>query len=172
MSHAYAHLFGPEADRIAVLHGLRPLGPAGTWHISASRGAIVSGEPIALYDGGRLKRDFTYVDDIVSGVVGCLAHPPDSPRPCPRAEYRQPSERGSAGAGAPAGAGAWGGRRSSGSVPRPLMDVEETYADVAAIGALTGFRPADLAGRGHFRVSWAWFPWLEWDSVTKARSGA
>ena len=32
--------------------------------------AIAAGEPITVYDGGRLKRDFTYIDDIVAGVVG------------------------------------------------------------------------------------------------------
>ena len=53
--------------------------------------AIVAGEPITLYDGGRLKRDFTYVDDIVDGVLGCLTHPPDRRVPAPGAEHRQSS---------------------------------------------------------------------------------
>ena len=38
--------------------------------------AIVAGEPITVYDGGPLRRDFTYIDDIVAGVVGCLDRPP------------------------------------------------------------------------------------------------
>jgi UDP-glucuronate 4-epimerase len=37
--------------------------------------AIVAGEPITLYEGGTLRRDFTYIDDIVAGVVGCLDRP-------------------------------------------------------------------------------------------------
>jgi UDP-glucuronate 4-epimerase len=42
------------------------------------------------------------------------------------------------------------------SVPRPLMDVEETYADVAAIGALTGFSPRTSLDEGIPRFV-AWF---------------
>ena len=36
----------------------------------------MAGEPITVYDDGRLKRDFTYIDDIVAGVLGCLDRPP------------------------------------------------------------------------------------------------
>ncbi len=43
--------------------------------------AIMAGEPITLYDGGRLRRDFTYIDDIVAGVVGCLDRPPTGSLP-------------------------------------------------------------------------------------------
>ncbi len=39
------------------------------------------GKPITLYDDGRLRRDFTYIDDIVAGVVGCLDRPPDGTPP-------------------------------------------------------------------------------------------
>src|SRR5260221_5495105 len=38
--------------------------------------AILSGEPIRLFNGGDMRRDFTYVDDIVSGVVAALDRPP------------------------------------------------------------------------------------------------
>jgi UDP-glucuronate 4-epimerase len=38
--------------------------------------AIFAGEPIPLFNGGEMRRDFTYVDDIVKGVVACLDSPP------------------------------------------------------------------------------------------------
>jgi UDP-glucuronate 4-epimerase len=38
--------------------------------------AIYAGEPIPLFNGGDMRRDFTYIDDIVRGVVACLEGPP------------------------------------------------------------------------------------------------
>lgn len=44
--------------------------------------AILAGDPITVFDAGNMRRDFTYVDDIVSGVVACLDNPPpDDSRP-------------------------------------------------------------------------------------------
>src|SRR6476469_7020663 len=38
--------------------------------------ALYAGEPLPLFNGGEMRRDFTYVDDIVRGVVACLDGPP------------------------------------------------------------------------------------------------
>jgi UDP-glucuronate 4-epimerase len=38
--------------------------------------AIFDGTPIDVYNHGRMRRDFTYIDDVVAGVHGCLAKPP------------------------------------------------------------------------------------------------
>ena len=37
---------------------------------------ILAGEPIEVFNRGKMRRDFTYVDDIVSGVMSCLTLPP------------------------------------------------------------------------------------------------
>jgi UDP-glucuronate 4-epimerase len=37
--------------------------------------AVLAGRPIAVFNHGRMRRDFTHVDDIVAGVLGALAHP-------------------------------------------------------------------------------------------------
>jgi UDP-glucuronate 4-epimerase len=159
MSHAYAHLFGLRQTGLRFFTVYGPWGRPDMAYFSFAR-AIVAGEPITLYDGGRLKRDFTYVDDIVAGVVGCMAHPPEG--------------------GVPARVLNIGNHRSEEvrelvslleqafdrkaiiqSVPRPLMDVEETYADVDAIGALTGFRPSTSLADGVPRFV-AWF--RDWTS--------
>ena len=45
---------------------------------------ILAGEPIPVFNNGEMRRDFTYIDDIVSGVLACLEKPPadnDNP-PC------------------------------------------------------------------------------------------
>ena len=41
--------------------------------------AIVSGKPIRLYNRGLYRRDFTYIDDIVDGILRCLLYPPATP---------------------------------------------------------------------------------------------
>ena len=158
MSHSYAHLFGLRQTGLRFFTVYGPWGRPDMAYFSFAR-AIMAGEPITLYDGGRLKRDFTYIDDIVGGVVGCLAHPPAGP-----------------GAGAvPARVLNIGNHRSEDvlslvseleralgrsadirAAPRPLTEVEETYADVDAIGALTGFRPSTPLSVGIPRFA-AWF---------------
>src|SRR5208282_4435896 len=80
MSHAYGHLFGLKQTGLRFFTVYGPWGRPDMAYYSFAR-AIVAGEPITLYDGGRLKRDFTYVDDIVGGMVGCLSHPPEGDVP-------------------------------------------------------------------------------------------
>jgi UDP-glucuronate 4-epimerase len=154
MSHAYAHLFGLRQTGLRFFTVYGPWGRPDMAYFSFAR-AIVAGEPITLYDGGQLKRDFTYVDDIVDGVVGCLAHPPDGSVPArvlnignhQCEEVRELVALLEQALGRPA---------IIRSVPRPPMDVEETFADVDAIGALTGFRPSTSLAEGIPRFV-AWF---------------
>ena len=154
MSHAYAHLFGLRQTGLRFFTVYGPWGRPDMAYFSFAR-AILAGEPITLYDGGLLKRDFTYVDDIVDGVVGCLAHPPEGDVParvlnignhrCEEVrELVSLLEQ------------ALGRAAIVRSVPRPPMDVVETYADVEAIGALTGFRPRTSLAEGIPRFV-AWF---------------
>ena len=75
MSHAYAHLFGMPQTGLRFFTVYGPWGRPDMAYYSFAR-AIAAGEPITLYDDGRLKRDFTYIDDIVAGVVGCLDRRP------------------------------------------------------------------------------------------------
>lgn len=154
MSHAYAHLFGLRQTGLRFFTVYGPWGRPDMAYFSFAR-AIVAGEPITLYDGGRLKRDFTYVDDIVDGIVGCLAYPPEGSVParvlnignhqCEEVRELVALLEQSLGRSAIVH-----------SVPRPPMDVEETYADIDAIGALTGFRPSTSLAEGIPRFV-AWF---------------
>jgi UDP-glucuronate 4-epimerase len=139
MSHAYAHLYALPQTGLRFFTVYGPWGRPDMAYYSFAR-AIMAGEPITLFDGGTLRRDFTYIDDIVAGVVGCLDRPP----------------------AAAAGARLLniGNHRSEAVVtlvrllerelgraalvrdaPRPAADVEETFAAVDAIAALTGFAP-------------------------------
>ena len=161
MGHAYAHLFGLPQTGLRFFTVYGPWGRPDMAYYSFAR-AIVAGEPITLYDDGRLKRDFTYIDDIVAGVVGCLDRPPTGGAPRARVinignhaaeEVRTLVallER------------ALGRSAVIRSAPRPAADVEATFADVGAIQALTGFTPSTALSEGIPRFA-AWF--RDWHGV-------
>jgi UDP-glucuronate 4-epimerase len=158
MSHAYAHLFGLPQTGLRFFTVYGPWGRPDMAYFSFAR-AIMAGEPITLYDGGRLKRDFTYIDDIVAGVVGCLAHPPQDgvvARVLNIGNHRSEEVRELVALLEQA----LGRKAIVSSQPRPPMDVEETYADVDAITALTGFQPNTLLAEGIPQFV-AWF--LGWN---------
>jgi UDP-glucuronate 4-epimerase len=125
--------------------------------------ALFAGEPLPLYNGGEMRRDFTFIDDIVSGVIACL----DSP----------PLDDGSMKAGGSASPHALyniGNSRSEDLMrvvevleratgrkalldPQPMQpgDVKDTFADISAIERDHGFRPATTIDEGIPRfVEW------------------
>lgn len=118
---------------------------------------IMRGEPIEVYGEGRMARDFTFIDDIVDGVVGVLDRPP----------AQSGHEVYNIGDSSPVGLmemistleGHLG--REAIKVMRPMQpgDVTATYADVSKLHALTGYAPkVPLAeGLGRF-VDW----WRSW----------
>ncbi len=75
MSHAYAHLYGiPQTGlRFFTVYGPWGRPDMAVWLFTD---AILAGRPIRLFNGGRMRRDFTYVDDIVGGVLTVLERPP------------------------------------------------------------------------------------------------
>ncbi|MEO6137270.1 MAG: SDR family NAD(P)-dependent oxidoreductase [Luteimonas sp.] len=74
MAHTYAHLYALRAT------GLRFFTVYGAWGrpdmapLLFSR-AVLAGRPIEVFNFGRMRRDFTYIDDIIAGVLGALDHP-------------------------------------------------------------------------------------------------
>ena len=154
MAHAYAHLFGLPQTGLRFFTVYGPWGRPDMAYYSFAR-AIMAGEPITLFDDGRLKRDFTYIDDIVAGVVGCIDHLPEAafPNRLLNIGNNRPEEVRTLVALLERGLGRQAVVRSA---PRPAADVEATYADVSAISILTGFAPRVglEEGIGHFT---AWF---------------
>jgi UDP-glucuronate 4-epimerase len=118
--------------------------------------ALYAGEPLPLYNRGEMRRDFTYIDDIVRGVIACL----DSP----------PADDGATKAGgsiAPHAIYNIGNHRSEDLMrvvelleqatgrkallsPEPMQpgDVKETFADISAIERDHGFTPATTIDEG------------------------
>ena len=153
MAHSYSHLFG------LPLTGLRFFTVYGPWgrpdmSISLFTSAIIAGQPINVFNHGKMRRDFTYVDDIVEGVVRVLDHIPpanqvsadsyDDPsrsaapyrvfnignsRPVPLMDMIQMIER------------AVGLKAKLNFMPMQPGDVAETSADTSDLETAVGFRP-------------------------------
>src|SRR6476646_4867281 len=75
MSHAYAHLFGLPTTGLRFFTVYGPWGrpDMAMWLFTA---AILAGQPIKLFNNGNMRRDFTYVDDVVESVVRMLDRAP------------------------------------------------------------------------------------------------
>ncbi len=75
MAHAYAHLFGLPATGLRFFTVYGPWGrpDMAMWLFTD---AIVAGRPIKLFNHGKMRRDFTYVDDVVEAVVRLIERPP------------------------------------------------------------------------------------------------
>ena len=118
--------------------------------------ALYAGEPLPLFNRGEMRRDFTYIDDIVRGVIACL----DSP----------PADNGTVKAGGNVSPHALyniGNSRSEDLMrvvnlleeatgikalldPQPMQigDVKETFADISAIEHDHGFKPTTSIDEG------------------------
>lgn len=77
IGHTYSHLFGIPATGLRFFTVYGPWGRPDMAAFLFAR-AILAGEPIKVYNHGEMQRDFTYIDDIVSGVVAALDHPPQA----------------------------------------------------------------------------------------------
>ena len=75
VAHTYAHLHGLPATGLRFFTVYGPAGRPDMAYFGFTK-AIVEGTPIQMFNEGQLERDFTYIDDIVSGVVAAAAAPP------------------------------------------------------------------------------------------------
>jgi UDP-glucuronate 4-epimerase len=74
MAHTYAHLYGVPCTGLRFFTVYGPWGRPDMALFLFAR-AILAGEPIDVYNHGRMQRDFTYIDDIVEGVARLLDRP-------------------------------------------------------------------------------------------------
>ena len=168
MAHSYSHLFGLPTTGLRLF---TVYGPWGRPDMSPSlfARAILEGEPISIFNQGAMQRDFTYIDDVVEGILRVLdepaapaprfdpAHPDPATsyapyriynignhRPVSLTDYIAELERA---AGKPA-------------IRRPLPlqagDMLVTYADTSDLQSAFGFAPVTPLGTGVDRFV-AWF---------------
>ncbi len=156
MSESYAHLFGfPQSGlRFFTVYG--PMGRPDMAYFSFTR-KIMNGEPIEVFGEGKMARDFTYIDDIVDGILGVLEHPPgkgghelynigDS-KPVGLMEMISTLER------------ALGREAIKIMLPMQPGDVTATYADISKLNALTGYEPRVMLADGLPRFAEWWRSW-------------
>ena len=74
MAHTYSHLYGLPATGLRFFTVYGPWGRPDMAPMLFAK-AILAGEPIRVFNHGRMRRDFTYIDDIVTGVIACLDKP-------------------------------------------------------------------------------------------------
>jgi UDP-glucuronate 4-epimerase len=153
ISEAYGHIFGlPQTGlRFFTVYGPWGRPDMAPWLFAE---AILAGRPITLYEGGRLKRDFTFVADIVSGILGALDRPPNDgkPRLLNIGNHRSVEVRRFVAVLEES----LGRNAVIQDAPRPVTDVAETFADIGAIQALCGFEPKTPIEVGVPRFA-AWF---------------
>jgi len=89
MAHSYAHLFGIPSTGFRFFTVYGPWGRPDMALFKFTE-AILKGQPIDVYGEGRMQRDFTYVDDIVGGLLAALDRPP-APNPAWDAEAPDPA---------------------------------------------------------------------------------
>jgi UDP-glucuronate 4-epimerase len=146
MAHAWAHLFGQPMTLMRFFTVYGPWGRPDMALFKFTR-AILSGEPIDLYNGGRMRRDFTFVDDVVEAIARLLPLAPaigddgaSSAAPCRVVNIAggAPVELLDYVAAIERAAGRKATRRD---LPMQAGDVEATAADTALLARLTGFTP-------------------------------
>ena len=145
VAHTYAHLHGLPATGLRFFTVYGPAGRPDMAYFGFTK-AIVEGTPIQVFNEGQLERDFTYIDDIVSGVVAAATTAPvdlEVPYRLLNLGNHQPVKLGDFIATLEGLLGKEANKQLVGMQPG---DVYRTAANIDAARALVGFEPAtDLA---------------------------
>ena len=167
MAHSYAHVFGLPVTGLRFFTVYGPWGRPDMSLFLFTR-KILAGEPIPVFNYGHHARDFTYIDDVVEGVVR-VTDVIATPDPNWRAEAPDPATSSAPyrlyniGNHSPVALldyiaaieQAIGKKAKIELLPQQPGDVEETYADVDALKAATGFQPSTPLDVGIERfVAW------------------
>jgi len=168
MAHSYASLFNLPVTGLRLFTVYGPWGRPDMAYFSFTR-AILEGRPINIFNRGRMQRDFTYVDDIVEGIVR-IADKPAAKNPTWSGTQPDPGS-----SFAPYRIYNIGNNKSvellqfieileqqlgitaqKNFLPMQAGDVPATFADIDELAAATGFRPATSLEDGIARFV-AWF---------------
>lgn len=156
ISHAYAHLYRLPLTGLRFFTVYGPWGRPDMAAFIFTR-KILSGEPIPVFNHGDLRRDFTYIDDIVAGVLACLDRPPTvTADAAPHRLYNIGNHRSEAlmdfiGAIEKE----LGVEARKQLLPMQTGDVKETFADIEAARRDFGFKPRTTISEGIPRfIAW------------------
>ncbi|MGJ4947755.1 NAD-dependent epimerase [Bradyrhizobium sp. HKCCYLS20291] len=165
MAHSYSHLYRLPATGLRFFTVYGPWGrPDMAMFIFAK--AILAGQPVKLFNHGQMRRDFTYVDDIVQAIVHLIGRPPqgnpdwDGNKPDPSSS-RAPWRIYNIGNNHPEQLTdvisllekEFGRPAIKEMLPMQPGDVEATYADVSDLERDIGFRPSTSIADGIARFA-------------------
>ena len=166
MAHTYSHLFAVPTTGLRFFTVYGPWGRPDMAPILFAQ-AILAGRPIQVFNHGRMRRDFTYIDDIIEGVRRVMDVAPE-PDPAASGAQADPARSASApyrvyniGNHSPVPLldfishleEALGRTVEKVMLPMQPGDVIETYADVSDLAAATGFSPATPIADGIRRLA-------------------
>jgi UDP-glucuronate 4-epimerase len=157
MAYSYSHLFGLPSTGLRFFTVYGPWGRPDMAYFLFTK-ALFEGRPIQVFNHGQMRRDFTYIDDIVEGVLRVAERVPTAVEgggvpakvfnignhePVPLLDFIATIER------------ATGRRAVLEMHPMQDGDVVATYADVQALNEWVGFAPTTRVGEGVGRfVAW------------------
>lgn len=161
MAHTYSHLYNIPTTGLRFFTVYGPYGRPDMAYYNFTK-AILNGEPIDVYNNGVMKRDFTYIDDIIEGVVRVMDKTP-TPNENKYSTARPPYHIYNIGNNNPvtlrdfisAIEKACGVKANENLFPMQPGDVPITYADVEDLSCRIGFKPNTLLIDGITKfVSW------------------
>ncbi len=160
MAHVYSHLYGLPTTGLRFFTVYGPWGRPDMAMFLFTK-AIVEGQPIQVFNNGDMERDFTYIDDIVDGVIRVVNHPPTgnpewsgvTPEP---SSSRAPYQLYNIGNSTPvkltkfieAIENKLGKKAEKIMMPMQPGDVFKTYADVSALKSDLGYNPSTSVQEG------------------------
>ena len=158
MAHTYSHLYGIPATGLRFFTVYGPWGRPDMAYWLFTQ-AILEGKPIKVFNQGQMQRDFTYIDDIVEGIVRLLDHLPE---PASGDESQRPSRSWAPhrlyniGNNQPVSLGdfiatieeALGQQAIKEMHPMQPGDVLATWADIDDLQAAIGYRPSTPLAEG------------------------
>ena len=165
MAYTYSHLYGVPTTGLRFFTVYGPFGrPDMAYFKFANK--IMKDEPITIYNHGDMYRDFTYVDDIVTGIENLLPHPPQdgfggdpyriynigNSTPVKLMTFIEILEK------------ALGKEAQKEYLPMQPGDVYQTFADVSALEKDFGFKPTTTIEEGLKKFAQWYIAYFHWTS--------
>ena len=161
MAHTYSHLYNIPTTGLRFFTVYGPYGRPDMAYYKFTE-SILNGDSIDVYNNGFMKRDFTYIDDIIEGVVRVMDKIP-TPNENKYSTAKPPYRIYNIGNNNPvtlrdfitAIEDACGAKANENLLPMQPGDVPETFADIDELSNEFGFRPSTSINRGIYKfVNW------------------
>jgi len=166
IAHVYSHLYSLPATGLRFFTVYGPWGRPDMAYFKFVQ-AIEAGDPINVYNFGKMQRDFTYIDDVIEGVVRVMYHPPQvgphGSAPLDASASHAPYKIYNIGNNSPVELltfievieKALGKTAQKNLLPIQPGDIPVTYADVDELIKDVGFKPTTSIDQGiHHFVQW------------------